>query len=140
MNRFRLPVFAMSLLAVLSLAACATTPGATKDDKKVVERSEARWEALFAKEYQAAYEFYSPGFRSSMSPTDFEISMRLRRVKWVSAKYLDHECGEDTCSVRFRLGYQVHNAVPGVKTWNSFNNIEEQWVKTRGEWWFLPEE
>ena len=130
---------AFILLTLSLLSACATAP--QKDVNSIIaERAQARWDALLSKDYAAAYAFYSPGFRSTASVTDLEISIRLRRIRWTSAEYLKHDCDENTCKVFVRLGYKVATPVPGVKVWEGFDAVEEQWVKTGGEWWFMPAE
>jgi hypothetical protein len=130
---------AFILPAVMLLSACATTATAPPEDI-VKQRAQERWDALLSKDYATAYSYYSPGYRSTTSATDFEIGIRLRRVRWTSAEYLDHNCDESTCTVRFQLGYQVHSPVPGVDVWNGFDTIDDQWIKTGGEWWYFPEE
>lgn len=120
------------------LAGCATvTPAATMDDI-IAERAQARWDALLAREYATAYSYYSPGFRSKASATDLEIKMRLQRVRWTAAKYRDHTCTEDVCNVRVDVNYEVNTPVPGVSTWKGIELIEEKWLRSGGEWWYLP--
>jgi hypothetical protein len=137
MNKTIKPASVFVLLLLMLLSACATTPS---PDEIVKERAEARWEALLSKDYATAYSYYSPGYRSTTSVTDYEIGIRLRRVRWTSAVYLKHDCEENTCSVSFRMGYRVGSPVPGVNTWDGYDKITDQWVKTGGEWWYLPEE
>ena len=129
----------LALLAVMLLSACATTPGDSPGDI-VRERAQARWDALLSRDYAGAYAYYSPGYRSAVTVTDFEIGIRMRRMGYTSAKYLEHACDENTCKVTFQVGYRVSAPVPGVGTWNGFQSIKDQWVKTGGEWWYLPEE
>jgi hypothetical protein len=133
--------FLVVLIAVL-LSACAGTvpekPDAAVDP--VVERAKARWEAILSRNYADAYALYSPGYRSTVSATDFEIGLRLRRVRWVSSEYQRHECKKDSCVVTFRVGFRAASPVPGLDSWSGYDLIEDQWVKTGGEWWYLPEE
>jgi len=128
---------AIVLLATLLLAGCAGAP--LSPDEVVKDRAEKRWEEIFAREYSKAYEFYSPGYRSKFSATDLEIALRVQKVRWTSASYIDHACDENACMVRFKLGYRVASPVPGVNVWSGWDTIEEQWIKTGGEWWYLPE-
>jgi len=137
MNKTIKPASVFVLLSLMLLSACATTPS---PDEIVKERAEARWEALLSRDYASAYSFYSPGYRSTTSATDFEIEFRLRRVRWTMAEYMDHDCEENTCSVSFRMGYRVGSPVPGVNSWDGYDKVTDQWVKTSGEWWYLPEE
>jgi hypothetical protein len=126
------------LLTTLLLAGCAGAP--SSPDQVVKERAEQRWEAIFARDYSKAYEFYSPGYRSQYSAVDLEIALRVQKVRWTSAKYIDHACNEDICKVRFNLSYRVAAPVPGVNVWNGWDTIEEQWVRTSGKWWYLPDQ
>ena len=139
MNKTRKFASAFILPAVMLLSACATTSTAPPEDI-VKQRAQARWDALLARDYATAYSYYSPGYRSTTSVTDYEIGIRLRRVRWTSAEYLEHNCDENTCAVKFRLGYRVGSPVPGVDVWDGWDGIEDQWVKTGGEWWYFPEE
>ena len=137
MNKTIKPASVFVLLLLMLLSACATTPS---PDSIVKERAETRWEALLSRDYASAYSFYSPGYRSTASVTDFEIEIRLRRVRLTTAEYLKHNCDENTCTVSFRVGYRVGSPVPGITTWDGYDLITDQWVKTGGEWWYLPEE
>jgi hypothetical protein len=137
-NRAVRPVVTvLILLAVMLLSACATTTASREDVIK--ERAQARWDALLSRDYASAYALHSPGYRSAATVVDFEISMRTRRIRYTSAEYLEQNCVENTCTVRFRVGYQVNSPVPGVNVWNGFDVITDQWVKVDGEWWYLPD-
>jgi hypothetical protein len=131
----RVATLGISLL-LAALAGCAAAPPTTGE--VIAERAQARWDSLLAKDYATAYSYYSPGFRSRVSIADLEIKVRLQRVRWTGAKYRDHSCTGDVCTVRIDLTYQVGAPVPGVNTWAGFDLIEEQWLKTGGEWWYIP--
>jgi len=126
----------LAALAALALSACATTPGG--DDRRVVERAEARWDAIVTDKLEEAYEYYSPGYRSSTSLINFGTEMRLRKVRYISAEYLDHQCEQSRCTVRFTVGYRVFAPVPGMRQFDGQQVVEDTWVKTSGEWWYLP--
>ncbi|MEJ2385209.1 MAG: hypothetical protein P8Y54_12600 [Xanthomonadales bacterium] len=126
----------LSALVATLLAGCALTPAVDEDE--VVERAKARWDAVLAGDYETAYPFYTPGFRSSTSLVDYAVSLRTRRVNGTSAEYQGHECGEDRCTVRFLIGYRVFAPVPGMTTYDGKQAIEDTWIRTGGEWWYLP--
>jgi len=126
----------MVLLASLA-SACATTPAAPSDIKQLAQK---RWDALLAGDYDTAYSLYSPGYRSSHSRVDFEIFIRTRSVRWSTAEVQESSCNADVCKVVTRVGYSVAGAVPGVPEWKNKKRLEETWVHTAGEWWYLPEE
>lgn len=131
------PVLAILLLAAL-LSACATTSAPARD-KIVAERAQARWDALLAGDYEAAWAYASPGYRSANTAVDFEIAFRLRRVEYRSAEYQEHSCEEDVCTVKLRVGYRLDRPLVGVPEWESEGVVEEQWIKSGGEWWYRAE-
>lgn len=131
MGRARLLLLAC---AALLLAACAATPATDP----VVERAQARWNALVAGDLETAYTYFSPGYRSTTSLIDFGVAMRTRPVRWTSAAYKDHSCEGSRCIVRFDIGFQVPRPVPGMKVWNGQDVVEDTWVQTEGQWWYLP--
>lgn len=134
--RFRDAGRALTVLAAAVLSACASTP--QSEDDYVVERAQARWDALLAGDIETAYQYYSPGFRSTYSMIDLGVSQRMRRVRQTSAEYLDHSCEETRCLVNFSVSFKVAQPVPGMSDYSSASPIEDTWIKTGGEWWYLP--
>jgi hypothetical protein len=133
-----MPWYAVTMgLALLTLAACATSPAAR--DKAIQQRAQARWDALLAKDYATAYSYLSPGYRSSVSVTDYEINVRARRVQYLSAEYRSHSCEEAACTVEIMVGYKVDRPLSRLPEWKGTSLVEERWVFTDGKWWFLPE-
>lgn len=127
------------LASLLVLASCATTGGDSSEDR-LRERATARWEALLGGDLAGAYEYLSPGFRSSVSSLQYQRSLLLKRVAWKSAEYVGSECQEDACKVSILLGYAVYGALPGVKSFEDEDTIEESWIFTGGQWYFVPNE
>jgi len=131
-------ILALSLILLSALAACATTAQKSSARDPVVERADARWAALLADDLETAYSFYSPGYRSATSLIDFGVSMRLRKVAWTGATYREHQCSDDRCTVTFVVDYRVRNPVPGLNEFDGKSEDRETWVKTGGEWWYVP--
>ena len=129
--------FSILALCLPLLAACASTPAAR--DKLIEQRAQARWDALLARDYETAYSYLSPGYRSTTSVTDFEIGVRARRVQYISAEYRSHSCEEAVCTVQIMVGYRVVRPVVGLPEWKSTSLVEERWINSDGGWWFLPE-
>jgi len=128
---------ALLLIFMVALAACATTP---REQDPLLERAQARWDAIIAHDYDAAYALYSPGYRSTTSRTDFEIGMRTKRVSWTAAKYREHQCQGDVCTVSFDIEYVAMRPVPGVPKWEAPGKVEDTWILSSGEWWYVPPE
>jgi len=66
------------------------------------------------------------------------FKQRARRVKWESAEYKSHSCTETACKVDFKTGFRIDKAVPGMDVYHGFDNVEETWVKTDNQWWYVP--
>ncbi len=132
-------LFLVFVMTGLFLAACASvTPESENPDNLIAERAQARWDALLSGDYRKAYSFYSPGYRSTTSAEDLAFEIRTRRVLWTSAQYKEHSCQENSCTVSFEVGFTVNRPVPGLDKWDSSEIMEEKWVKTGGEWWYVP--
>ncbi|MFC1605858.1 hypothetical protein ACFL33_03225 [Pseudomonadota bacterium] len=127
------------MVSLVVLAGCATTSPTAARDTLIQQRAQARWDAILARDYATAYAYATPGYRSATSATDFEIDLRSRRVQYTSGAYKDHSCEEAACTVRILVGYKVARPVAGLSEWNGNSLLEEQWVFSQGEWWFLPE-
>lgn len=134
------PVLLLAFVTIvgLFLSGCASTPTSPESSEDVLlERAENRWATLLAGDYETAYSYYSPGYRSTKSLVDFTIEMRSRKVRWTSAEYRKHDCTENSCSVTFDVGYRVIKPVPGLDKWDGSSLIDETWINTGGEWWFI---
>jgi len=129
---------APALVSAALCAACATTIGGGGD--AVVDRAKMRWQALLTGDFQSAYSYYSPGYRSSKTVGDFELSMKLRKVQFRDAEYLEHECEGDSCTLKFNVKYHISSPVPGLDTWESKTVLDERWVRTQGQWWYFPDD
>jgi len=127
---------ALLLMATAMLAGCAGISKTPED--VVVERAKARWDAVISGDYETAYSYYTPGYRSSTSLVDFALVLRARRVNWTSASYVDHQCEEKRCKLTFKIGFRLIAPLPGVTTYNGFQFLEDTWILTDGEWWYLP--
>ena len=125
------------LSSLLLLSACATTAPKAAD---IQERANARWEALFSGDLAAAYEYLSPGYRSSVSSNQYMRAILLKRVQWIAAEYKTHECTETSCKVKFVLSYRVAGALPGVKSYVGKMDIEEPWVMVDQQWYYVPQQ
>lgn len=129
---------ALLLVALLSgLTACATTP--QEEPKGIGELAQERWDTLLSGDLGGAYEYLSPGYRSSVSSMQYQRKLLLQRIRWTGAEYIDSDCLESTCKVQISLDFSLINALPGVKRFDGTQAIEENWIKADGKWWFVPE-
>jgi len=122
-------------VVVLMLSACAAT---VPPEKAVEDRAMARWEALLSDDLAGAYEYLSPGYRSSVSSLQYQRSLLMKKVKWKDAEYLESDCVETSCKVKISLKYTVFGAIPGIKSYDGTKAIEESWVLVNGNWYLIP--
>lgn len=133
-GRIRLTLVACGLML---LSACATSTSVSPESL-IEERSTTRWELLFSGDLAGAYEYLSPGYRTSVSSLQYQRSVLLKRVAWTSAKYIMSVCEETSCKVKFEVGFTVAGALPGVKSYDGTQITEETWVLIDGQWYLVP--
>jgi len=122
-------------VSALLLSACATT---MPPEKTVEERAIARWDTILSDDLAGAYEFLSPGYRSSVTSVQYQRSLLLSKVKWNEAQHIESDCTETTCKLKISLRYTVYAAIPGVKSFDGTQTIDESWVLVDGIWYLVP--
>lgn len=136
---FGLPGAMAGLLLGVSIlvSACATAPTA---NEIIAQRAQARWDTLFSGDLNGAYQYFSPAYRSSVSSIQFQRRVLTQKVIWTGAEYIDSDCSDVSCKVKILLKFSVIGAVPGVPRFDSQQEVVENWVKSEGQWWFVPED
>jgi hypothetical protein len=127
--------FSAVICAFFFLSACATTQST---QVLIEQRATARWEALLSGDLAGAYEYLSPGYRSSVPSLQYQRSVLTQRVNWTGARYLESECEEATCTVKVSLDYAITGALPGVRTYKGTRTVKESWVLVDGTWYLVP--
>lgn len=135
-NRPRRSTPLLALACALVMVACATVEPPISD---VEERSRARWDAYLAGDFATVYGYLSPAMRSSVSSVQYQRSLLLKKVRYQSTEVLGSDCSGDVCKVSILLNFVVNQPVPGMAKYEGKQKIEENWVRTDGEWWFVPE-
>ena len=122
----------------LLLAACATT-SQPRDNKALVQgRAQERLDLMLAGQYLKAYDYLSPGYRSSVSPEQYIINMGTRSVTWSRAQVEEISCEVENCSVSIKIDYSVNVGMRGIKGFEHFQLASETWIYTASEWWYVP--
>ena len=137
MNKFltKCQTMVTMFLIVLFLSACASTGGSTTS---IEQRATERWNLLFSDDLTAAYQYLSPGYRSSVSSKQYQRALLLQKIKWTAARYIESDCTETSCKIKISLDYTVYGAIPGGKSFDGTQEIEESWVMVDGNWYFVP--
>ncbi len=129
----------LAVLVFPLLAACTAAPSKPSQADPFPQRAEQRWEALLAGDLETAYSYLSPGYRSTVSLVDWGVAQRVRKVQWTAAEYVSHECEESRCTVIFGIDFFAFAPVPGMARYESTQRVEESWIKSYGQWWYLPD-
>jgi len=126
----------LTMMGMIALLAACSDPRPPAE--VVEERAQARWQAMVARDFQGAWEYYTPGFREQMTAVEFEGEMARRPVQWTDAEVFEVNCADDEprCEVRVRVDYQAQAAVPGVGMLKSKSGVTEIWLQIGGEWWY----
>ena len=104
----------------------------------MLEREQELWDAVIAVDLEKAYTNYSHGFRATTSLIEYGVSMVTRKVRWTSATYKNHQCEENRCSVNFDVRFKVGAPVPGLTVYEGSQVVEDRWIRTEGQWWYVP--
>ena len=125
------------LCAAIFLSACAAP---VSKESRVEQRVNERWEKLLTGDLAGAYEYLSPGYRSSVSSLQYQRSVLLKQIKWTSAKYVESNCEDVNCTATVEVGFTIHGGVPGIKSFSSTRPVEETWLLVDGIWYFVPKQ
>ena len=117
------------------ITGCASLDTRPKEER-VADRSEQRWTALAAQDWERTYAFLSPGYRET-------TSLSAYRARYGGASSLkDHEIRsveceeEDLCYVTVVASYEA--SVPRVGTHQGRRPFRERWILVDDEWWLFP--
>jgi hypothetical protein len=141
MNDFSLmkkdrPIYMGLVCSLVLFSACATTE-VEQPEESIKGRAMARWDALLSGDLPAAYEFLSPGIRTSVSSLQYQRSVVAQQIKWTGADYIGESCEETVCKVQISIDFAVYGALPGVKSFEESQVVEESWIYTDGDWYFV---
>ena len=131
-------------LVLTGLAACATTappkPAANlSPEAAVTQRITDRWQRIIDKDYKAAYEFLTPGTRSVMPYPDYERRMGQAQIKWKGSTVKQITCEDaETCHAQVQLDIIVLFPGGGIGQTPTISVVDENWLKSGGQWYFLP--
>jgi hypothetical protein len=125
-------------LAVI-LSGCATSPPVDSDEdhtRIVMERAEARWRTIMDRDFEASYEFRTPGYRQTVHRRDYERDMARRPFRWLAMEARSADCEGDRCEVRVRVTYQAVGAPAGQHRVRLTQDLTETWIRLDDQWWY----
>lgn len=123
-----------AIALLLVLGGCADRASPDSVDRRVVER----WNDLIAHNAEHAYDYLSPGFRSTQTREVYAAAMNNRAVQWKEVKFNRKECDAERCTVYVDVTYSVPLAALAGKSSVATSTQSETWLLDNGEWYFLP--
>lgn len=126
------------------LAACAGAgstarpSGAAEGVPSALEqRAVERWELLIDGKPERAYDYLTPGYRSTVGRQEYARNALMGAIRWRAVNWRDAECASaDACKARLQVEYTVR--MSGAGDVPSINLQEESWLLIDGKWYFLP--
>lgn len=136
--------FAMLALAG-TLVACAGQPkikDAVPAEEMVARRSAERWAYLIERKPELAWDYLTPGYRSTNDVEQYAAQMKNRPVQWQSAEVGEVACDEEksSCFVKVQVGFKIRASLRMVGEVAAQSEVGERWLKSGDAWYFLPEE
>ena len=119
---------------LLALAGCVDKGNPDTIDTRSVER----WNHLIAHQAEKAYDYLTPGVRSTRTREDYAAAMNSRPVQWKDAKFKSKECDAERCKVEVDVTYSILMPGAGGKPVEGTRAQTESWLLVDGAWFFLP--
>jgi len=127
--------------AAVLLAACGAAPARKAQDDSVLPKLALdRWNLLIAHHAEKAYDYLSPGTRTTETREKYASEMNDRPVHWKSVDYVDHKCDDaDACTVQLRAAYTVAMTARIGKDVSAVTILWERWIRVDGHWYYLQD-
>lgn len=130
---------ALVFVPFLVLIGCAGVGGSHGDPKQVLtQRAGERWAALIDGDFAKAYAFETPAYRQA-TPLRLYSSRFGSALRWDKAEVIEviPDPAGETAVVRVMISYTTMD--PGGGVLRSERPVDENWVKTGGDWWHINE-
>lgn len=131
--RFPVKSLLAAVAGALLASGCASLGSPSESaEEAVLQRAQARWDALVDREWAAAYKFMTPAYRAIVPQRRYGNQFQ-GPVQWESAKAESAKCDEKRCVVQVRIDFRAllpKHADKVTTTW-----AEEVWVLEDGQWY-----
>lgn len=106
-------------------------------ERQLAARVQARWDALIAGDYESAYGFETPAYRSVFSIQQYRGRIG-DAVTWKSARVLSSKYDEiHMASVSVAVEYEAVVSLAGNV--RSVRVMAEKWLYSDGAWWYISQ-
>ena len=125
-------IFGVSVSGLSGCQSSEQSPG-----QSLEERIVARWNHFVERDFAAAWDYYSPGFRQTTPRDEFASDMERRPLRWRGVELIDVSCEGDLCTAKLAITYQALGAPSGLGRLEVTSQQEERWIRIEGDWWFV---
>jgi len=137
----KLRALTATLFTAAVLAGCASAPSAPETaatpEAAIAQRAQARWDFLVAKNFDQAYTYITPAYRSLQTPQQY-ASRFGSGAAWKSAQVEKVSCeSAQRCTATIKLEVVVL-ARGFTKPLES--RMTETWLHDEGQWWFYQKD
>lgn len=123
---------ALGLVAAFAAGCASIGAGYHAAEEIVLERAQARWNALVERDWNAAYPYTTPAYRAIV-PLKRYGNQFTGPLQWESAKVHSATCEEARCTVRVEISFRM--LLPGHTDRLSSTFVDEVWVLEEGSWY-----
>ncbi|MBS0294435.1 MAG: hypothetical protein JSS01_18170 [Proteobacteria bacterium] len=133
MKYAKISLVSVMLAGLAVVSGCASQPPAKPQDI-VQARAQERVNLLLKRDFDKAYTFLAPSYRSLNSVENYRNSFG-NNAAWVDPKVVKVQCPEpDRCQAAVEVGVRV--AAPGFGSKPIPSTMWETWILEDGQWWF----
>jgi len=113
-------------------AGCASIGAGSRPAEQVVlERAQARWNALVDRDFAAAYTYLTAGYRAVV-PLAAYRRQTTGPAQWEGAKAHSAKCEAARCIVAVEITFRI--GLPGHADRVQSSFVDETWVLEDGQW------
>jgi hypothetical protein len=137
MKKTKTLVLACGIASVLLFSAGCSQ----KDPVEIVrQRAGERWDLLAQRKALKAYEYLSPGYRTTHTLEQYVAFVATARLQWKSATVDSVKCEEDVCTAKLTVVATLPSALLKLQKDVDYPSpVTEKWIRSDGQWYFLPD-
>ena len=122
---------AAGILMAVAAGCASIGAGSRPAEQVVLERAQARWNALVDRDFGAAYAYLTSGYRAVV-PLAAYRRQTTGPAQWEGAKAHSAKCEAARCIVAVEITFRI--GLPGHADRVQSSFVDETWVLEDGQW------
>ena len=122
---------AAGILMAVAAGCASIGAGSRPAEQVVLERAQARWNALVDRDFAAAYTYLTAGYRAVV-PLAAYRRQTTGPAQWEGAKAHSAKCEAARCIVAVEITFRI--GLPGHADRVQSSFVDETWVLEDGQW------